>query len=67
MKRALITGSSSGIGFAYAKLLSQKGWHLDLISQNQERSQNALDELAYTNCNTHTNHCILSFLEMKDI
>ena len=48
MKRALITGSSSGIGFAYAKLLSQKGWHLDLISQNQERSQNALDELAYT-------------------
>ena len=61
MKRALITGSSSGIGFAYAKLLSQKGWHLDLISQNQERSQNALDELAYTNCNTHI--CDLSSAE----
>ena len=60
-RSALITGSSSGIGFAYAKLLSQKGWHLDLISQNQERSQKALDKLAYANCNSYI--CDLSSAE----
>jgi short-subunit dehydrogenase len=36
--RALITGSSSGIGFEYAKHLSEKGWNLDLVSQDKDRS-----------------------------
>ena len=34
-KRALITGSSSGIGFAYARYLSEKDWNLDLISNDK--------------------------------
>ena len=36
--RALITGSSSGIGYQYARHLSKQGWNLDLISQDQKRS-----------------------------
>ena len=43
--RALITGSSSGIGFAYARYLSKDGWELDLVSQNRERSEAARDNL----------------------
>ena len=52
-KRALITGFSSGIGFCYAKYLSERGWHLDLISQNEDRSNKALQLLNKHNCIAH--------------
>jgi len=58
MKKALLTGFSSGIGFAYAKYLASNGWHLDLVSQNKERSLSALEDLNYDHCSVHS--CNLS-------
>ena len=53
MKKALITGSSSGIGFEYAKYLKQKGWSLDLVSHNEERSKKAREFFQDNNNNYH--------------
>jgi len=39
MKSALITGSSSGIGYTYAKYLSERGWYIDLVYQNIDRAE----------------------------
>ena len=44
-KVALVTGGSSGIGLATAKLLSQMGAHVWLVARNRDRLQSALAEV----------------------
>ena len=52
-KRALITGSSTGIGFEYARYLSNKGWDLDLISQHKTRSIESKKKLSCEKAQFH--------------
>ena len=52
-KKAIITGSSSGIGYQYAKYLSKQGWYLDLISLDQKRSKISEENLSYEKANFH--------------
>ena len=61
MKRALVTGFSSGIGFAYSRYLANQGWYLDLVSQNADRSLLAIEDLNYEHCSI--NSCNLSSSE----
>ena len=51
--RALITGSSSGIGFSYANYLKNEGWYLDLVSENKERLKKSKENLNYKNASFH--------------
>lgn len=45
MKSALVTGGSSGIGFAIARMLREEGYALTLASRTPERVGAAADEL----------------------
>lgn len=45
MKSALVTGGSSGIGFAIARMLRDDGYGLTLVSRTPERVGAAADEL----------------------
>ena len=45
MKTALITGANKGIGFGIAKHLGLSGWKIILGARNQERAENAINEL----------------------
>ena len=46
MKSALVTGGSSGIGFAIARMLGEDGYALTLASRTPERVGAAADELS---------------------
>ena len=45
-RAAIVTGASSGIGFAVAKLLCEEGWSVTLAARRPEKLQAAHDELA---------------------
>ncbi|MDR1757647.1 MAG: SDR family NAD(P)-dependent oxidoreductase [Bacteroidales bacterium] len=47
-KYALVTGASSGIGFALSKRLAELGHNILLVSNQQERLQTAADEIKQT-------------------
>lgn len=47
-KKIVVIGGSSGIGLATAKLAASKGGHVIIVSSNQQRIDNALEELPYS-------------------
>ena len=45
MKTAVITGGNSGMGKATAKLLAQKGYHVIIHGRDENKTNNALNEI----------------------
>lgn len=45
MQVAVVTGGSSGIGAALARLLAEKGWHCVLVARNEERLSALAEEI----------------------
>jgi 3-oxoacyl-[acyl-carrier protein] reductase len=49
-KRALVTGSSSGIGEAIAKTLAKEGVLVVIHGRNEQRTRQIADEIAQSEC-----------------
>ncbi len=49
MKTALITGGSSGLGFAFAEQLGSQGYQIIILARNKERIDNAIQILIKKN------------------
>ncbi len=59
-KTALITGGSSGLGYAIAANLSEKGYQLILIARNEERLETARKKLSSKGADVRVHACDIS-------
>lgn len=60
MKKAIVTGASSGIGMEIAKLLSEKGYYVILVARRLDKLNDLLSELK---CGGEACSCDLSCVE----
>ena len=61
--KALITGFSSGIGYAYSNYLSKQGWDLSLISQQESKAKKAFDAIN----NPHAKYYIADLSKPEEV
>ena len=61
--KALITGFSSGIGYAYSNYLSKQGWDLSLISQQESKAKKAYDSIN----NPHAKYYIADLSKPEEV
>ena len=45
MKKVIITGGNSGIGYQAAKQLAEKGWLVTLFSRRKEAAEQACEKI----------------------
>ena len=64
-RSALITGSSSGIGFALARALGQAGAKLILNGRNAQKLSQAVDQLRSEGLNSHA--CVFDVTDSKAV
>jgi 3-dehydrosphinganine reductase len=64
-KVALVTGGSSGIGLAIARLLAQQGAHVWLVARHKEILESALKEVAAARLNP-AQHCGIFPADISD-
>lgn len=67
MKRVIITGGNSGIGYQVAKQLAEKGWSVTLFCRREEAAEQACEEIRQQTGNPHVNYILVDLSEMKSI
>ena len=67
MKRVIITGGNSGIGYQVAKQLAEKGWSVILFCRREEAAEQACEEIRQQTGNPHVDYILVDLSDMKSV
>ena len=67
MKRVIITGGNSGIGYQAAKQLAEKGWSITLFCRREEAAEQACEEIRQQTGNRHVDYTLVDLSDMKSV
>ena len=67
MKKVIITGSNSGIGYQVAKQLAEKGWSVILFCRREEAAEQACEEIRQQTGNRHVDYILVDLSDMKSV
>ena len=67
MKRVIITGGNSGIGYQVAKQLAEKGWSVTLFCRREEAAEQACEEIRRQTGNPHVDYILVDLSDMKSV
>ena len=67
MKKVIITGGNSGIGYQAAKQLAEKGWSVTLFCRRKEAAEQACEKIRQQTGNPHIDYILVDLSEMRSI
>ena len=67
MRKAIITGGNSGIGYQTAKQLAEKGWSVTLFCRRKEAAEQACEKIRQQTGNPHVDYILVDLSEMKSV
>lgn len=67
MKKVIITGGNSGIGYQAAKQLAEKGWSVTLFCRRAEAAEQACEKIRQQTGNRHVDYILADLSDMKSV
>ena len=67
MKKVIITGGNSGIGYQAAKQLAEKGWLVTLFCRREEAAEQACEKIRQQTGNPHVDYILVDLSDMKSV
>ena len=67
MKKVIITGGTSGIGYQAARQLAEKEWSVTLFCRRKEAAEQACEKIRQQTENPHVDYILVDLSEMKSV
>ena len=64
MKKCIITGGNSGIGYQAAKQLADKGWQVTIFCRSKERAESACETIISETGNSHFSYLLADLSDL---